>query len=420
MTTNVQKMTDDKGMIISPWRRDFPVLSKQMNGMPLCYLDSSASAQKPNSVICSMTDLMQNGYANVHRGLYQYSSELTRRYEDVRNGVARFIGASSPNEIIFTHGATESINLVARSLGTLCLNPGDEIILSVMEHHANIVPWQMMAKERGATIRVVPMTTAYELDRDALGQILSSRTKIVAVTHISNVLGTINPIKEITHQIKSYNPEIYVLIDGAQGAVHTPVDVADIGCDFYALTGHKLYGPTGVGVLYGRADVLDTMPPYQGGGDMIETVDFSDTTYRAPPHRFEAGTPPILEVIGFGAAIDYIDQIGWPNITAHEHELTMQLEQALSRIPEITIYGPKGENRAGIFSFTASWGHASDIAMILDQSGVAVRTGHHCGMPLMRTLGVPTTLRASLALYNNGSDVTTLTTALEKARRMLT
>jgi cysteine desulfurase/selenocysteine lyase len=404
--------------ITSPWRGDFPSMNDDMNGRPLVYLDSGASAQKPRAVIEAMADVTSHGYANVHRGLYQYSSDLTTRFEDVRGRVARFIGALSPDTIVFTRNTTEAINVVAQSWGGANLKPGDEIILTAMEHHANIVPWQMVTERTGATIKVWPITRDGRLDIADLQPLLTPRTRMVAFVHASNVLGTINDVKTITDKIKLFSPDIKILVDGSQAVVHFPVNVSDLNVDFYAFTGHKLYGPTAVGVLYGCAEILNAMPPFMGGGDMIDRVSFAGTTYRDAPHRFEAGTPAIAEVIGLGAAIDYISAIGWPAIAAHETALAGELCVALKSMPGVTIFGPD-EHRVGLYSFTCNWAHPSDIAMILYQYGIAVRTGHHCAMPLHDVLGVPGTVRASLGLYNDSTDIEALRAGLVKAREML-
>lgn len=401
------------------WRLDFPMMMREMNGRPLAYLDSAASAQKPYVVINTMARVMEEEYANIHRGLYRLSADLTARFEDVRTKVARFIGAATPESIVFTRNATEGINIVAQCWGRAHLKSGDEIIISAMEHHANIVPWQMIAREMGAVIRVWSVDEQGRLDLHDLQGLMTEKTRVLAVTHVSNVLGTINDVAAIVAKVKSFNPDIVVVVDGSQGVVHGPVDVTAMGCDFYAFTGHKLYGPTGVGVLYGKPQILATMPPWQGGGDMIETVTFAGSTFRAPPHRFEAGTPAIIEVIGLGAAIDYVADIGWNAIAAHEKNLTTELRLALEDVPGLTIYGPK-DHRAGIFAFTADFAHASDITMILDQCGVAVRAGHHCAMPLRDMLGVDATVRASIGLYNNSDDIMALAKGLHKAREMLT
>ncbi len=401
----------------SLWRQDFPALAGKMNNQALVYLDSAASAQKPHAVIQAMSRHMTHGYANIHRGLYEYSSTLTSQYEAVREKVASFIGATSLNEIIFTRNTTEGINLVAQSWGCTNINPGDEIVITTMEHHANIVPWQLVAAERGANIKIWPITNDGTLDIAQLPTLINARTKILSLAHVSNVLGTVNDIKSIIRAARAINPNIIVLVDGSQAVVHGPVNVTDLDADFYAFTGHKLYGPTGVGVLYGKQSILQSMPPFMGGGDMIERVSFAGTTYRDPPYRFEAGTPAIIEVIGLGAAIDYLNNIGRINIQAHEHALTAYLGDALRKVPGIHILGPR--DRIGLFAFYSDWAHPSDIAMILDQSGIAVRTGHHCAMPLHDHLGLTGTVRVSLGLYNNADDVDRFISALTKAKEML-
>lgn len=402
----------------SQWRDDFPILQTQMNGQPLVFLDSAASAQKPQAVIDAMRDVMENGYANIHRGLYKLSSELTARFEDVRAKIARFIGAENERCIVFTRNATEAINVVAQSWGRTFLKARDEIILTQMEHHANIVPWQLLRDQIGIVIKIVPVDESGILDLQALENLLSPKTRLVGVVHISNALGTINPVREINALVKKFNPEIKVLIDGAQGIVHSPVNVAHLGCDFYTGTGHKLYGPTGIGFLYGREELLNAMPPYQGGGDMIESVSVDKTIYRAAPHRFEAGTPPIVEVIGLGAAVDYLVDRGMDNIAAHEAALTDFALEQLWAIPELELLGPQ-TGRAGIFSFNLKGLHFSDIAMVLDQRGVAVRAGHHCCMPLMQRYGIQGTVRASLGLYSDENDILQLCAGLRKAQEIL-
>ncbi|HEY8189765.1 MAG TPA: cysteine desulfurase [Micavibrio sp.] len=400
------------------WRSDFPVLQKTMNGKPVSFLDTASSAQKPRVVMDAMRAAMDTEYANIHRGLYQFSQATTAKFEAARSKVADFIGAASDKEIVFTRNATESINLAAQSWGRANLKPDDEIILSGMEHHANIVPWQLLRDQIGVVIRVIPVLDDGTLDMAAFEKLLSPRTRFVSVGHISNALGTINPVAAMIKMARSYNPDIKIMIDGAQGIVHGAVDITALDPDFYAFTGHKIYGPTGVGVLYGRYEVLQSMPPYQGGGDMIERVAFDKTTYKDAPARFEAGTPAIAEIIGLGAAIDYVAAIGMDAIAAHEAELMDYAWDRLAEVPGLKYYGPS-ENRAGILSFTAEWGHPGDIAMILDQCGVAVRTGHHCCMPLMQRLGIEGTVRASLGLYSNTDDIDALTGALLKARELL-
>ena len=403
---------------IEACRDDFPILQTEMNGKPLRYLDSASSAQKPKVVIETMERLMGEGYANIHRGLYQFSQDMTQRYEDVRKKTSVFLGASSEKEIVFTRNATEAINLVAQSWGRKNLQKGDEILLTTMEHHANIVPWQILAKEMGLRVSFVPLEEDGSLSVETFEKTLTHHTKVVACTHISNSLGVINPVKEITALAKDFYPDMMVLVDGSQGAVHTKVDVQDIGCDFYVMTGHKLYGPTGVGILYGRYEMLQAMPPYQGGGDMIEQVTARGSTYKDAPARFEAGTPAILEVVTFGAALDYMQKFGLEAIEEHEKEIATYAQQKLSSVSGLNFYGVN-DNKIGIFSFTADWGHISDIAMILDQCGVAVRSGHHCCMPLMESLGIEGTLRASLGVYTNKADIDALVEGLEKAKDML-
>lgn len=403
---------------ISYCRDDFPVLSENVNRKPLAFLDTASSAQKPRAVIEKMREAMSFYYANIHRGLYHFSQMTTQEYESVRGKVADFINAKSQNEIVFVRNTTEAINLVAQSWGGANLKTGDEIILSGMEHHANIVPWQLLQDRVGFTIKVIPVLPNGTLDMDAYEKLLSGKTKLVTIVHASNALGTINPVERIVKIAKAYNADIKVLVDGSQSIVHGAVDVQAIGCDFFAFTGHKLYGPTGSGVLWGREDILNDMPPYQGGGDMIETVSFKGTTYKAAPARFEAGTPAFVDVIGLGAAIDYIHTVGRENIMSHEKSMLDYLASALSQIDGLTFYGAAQE-KVGIMSFNASWAQASDISMILDKTGVAVRTGHHCCMPLMETLGVPGTVRASIGLYTNQNDINALVQGLKKARELL-
>ncbi|MGH1455280.1 MAG: cysteine desulfurase [Alphaproteobacteria bacterium] len=402
----------------SPWRKDFPVLSTRMNGKDLAFLDSAASAQKPACVIDAMDDVLKGGYSNIHRGLYAISQDLTQNFEDVRKKVAGFIGVSSEKNIVFTRNTTEGINLIAQSWGRSFLQAGGEIVITEMEHHANIVPWQILAAQTGAVVKVVPITDDGVLDMDAFKAVLSDKTCLVAFTEISNALGTINPVSDIVSMVRGVNAEIKILVDGSQGVVHRAVNVTDMDADFYVFTGHKLYAPTGIGVLYGKADVLDAMPPYQGGGDMIERVSFTKgTTYREAPYKFEAGTPAIVEVIGLGAAIDYLSSIGMDKIAAHEETLLAYATNEMLKIDGLTLYGPTDlSQKAGILSFTMECAHPSDIGMILDQCGVAVRCGHHCAMPLMEAMGVDSTARASLAMYNDKGDVDALILALQKVK----
>jgi len=398
---------------ITQYRTDFPVLQTQMNGKPLAFLDSAASAQKPRAVIEAMNAVLEGGYSNIHRGLYTISQELTEKYEASRSKISKFIGASSPGEIVFTRNATESINLVAQSWGRSFLREGDEVIISAMEHHANIVPWQMLRDQIGIVIKVIPVDEYGVLDLQAFERLLTDKTKLVSVVHISNALGTVNPVDKIIHMAKDFYRDMVVLVDGSQGIVHGSVDVSGMGADFYVFTGHKLYGPTGIGVLYGREDLLAAMPPYQGGGDMIEHVSFDHTTYKDAPARFEAGTPAIVEAIGLGAAVDYCVNIGMDNIARHEAALLAYGTEMLESIPGLRMIGA-APDKAGIMSFVIDGIHPSDIGMVLDQMGVAVRTGHHCCMPLMERYRLDATVRASLGLYSSQDDINQLIEGLHK------
>jgi cysteine desulfurase/selenocysteine lyase len=396
-------------------RRDFPILSTKVNGKPLVFLDSGASAQKPRQVIDTMREVYETGYANIHRGVYYLSQHATERFEGVRAKVAKFINAGSAGEIVFTRNGTEAINLVAQSYGRTFFKQGDEVIVSEMEHHANIVPWQLLATQIGIKVVVAPIDDAGELIMDELERRLGARTRLVAITHCSNVLGTVTPAAEIARL--AHAKGIPVLFDGSQAVVHELVDVRALDADFYVFTGHKLYGPSGTGVLYGKTALLKQMPPYQGGGDMIAHVSFSGTTFREPPHRFEAGTPAIAEVIGLGAAIDYIESVGRARIAEWEHELRDYATARLSEIPGLAIYG-RAKNKAAILSFALDCAHPHDIGTILDQEGVAIRAGHHCAEPLMDRLNVPATARASFAMYNTMEDADALVKALRKVREM--
>ncbi|MGD1878541.1 MAG: aminotransferase class V-fold PLP-dependent enzyme [Kiloniellaceae bacterium] len=393
-------------------RRDFPILNQHVHGKPLVYLDSGASAQKPTAVLEAMDDVYRTGYANVHRGAYYFSQHLTDRYEGVRTKVARFLNAGSDQEIVFTRNVTEAINLVAQSFGER-LRQGDEVIISEMEHHANIVPWQLLRDRRGITLKVVPIAEDGSFRLDAYESMLSPRTKLVALTHVSNVLGTVTPMKEIIRL--AHKAGVPVLVDGAQAVVHGKVDVRDLDADFYAFTGHKLYGPTAIGVLYGKAELLKDMPPFMGGGDMIRSVSFAKTTYADPPHRFEAGTPPIVEAIGLGAAIDYVNAIGMDAIAAHEAGLLAYATERLRQVEGLTIVGTAKE-KASIVSFVLDGIHPHDIGTIVDREGVAIRVGHHCAQPLMERFGLPATARASLGLYNTPQEIDVLAQALEKVK----
>ncbi len=402
---------------IADCRADFPMLRQEMHGKPLAFLDTASSAQKPQCVIDSMRAVEETGYANIHRGLYAISQQLTEDYEAVRHKLARFINTESENNIVFTRNATEAINLVTQSYARQNLQAGDEVMITAMEHHANIVPWQLLRDQIGITLKIIPFDKRGVLDLNAYKNLLGEKTKIVSIVHTSNALGTINPVKDIIATAKSYNENIITLVDGSQSIVHGTIDVQEIGCDFFAITGHKLYGPTGIGALYGRYDLLEAMSPYQGGGDMIEHVTFEKTTYNKAPFKFEAGTPAIVQVIGLGAAIDYVSRIGAESIQAHEHEILTYATEKLNEIDGLTIHGT-APNKAGILSFTIENTHPSDIGMILDQCGVAIRTGHHCCMPLMQALNIDSTARASIGLYTNKNDIDRLVEGLNKVKDM--
>ena len=410
---------EDNRVDMSLYRDDFPILNAQMNGKPVAYLDSASSAQKPAVVIEAMRALYEGHYANIHRGLYQFSQVTTEAFESVRGKIQGFINAPGADEVIFTRNTTEAINLVAQSWGRKYLKRGDEIILSEMEHHANIVPWQLLAQETGITIKIIPVLDDGTLDFGSFMALLSEKTRLISLVHASNALGTLNNVQNLAEKAKNFNKNIRFLVDGSQSVVHGPIDVQALGCDFFVFTAHKLYGPNGVGVLWAKGDILADMPPYQGGGDMIESVSFkTGTTFKSAPARFEAGTPAIAEVIALGTAIDYVTAIGMDNIARREQELLSILTGQLQNIDGLTFYGT-APNKVGVVSFTADWAHASDIAMILDQCGVAVRTGHHCCMPLMERYGIDATVRASLGLYSNENDIEALINGLKKAKDML-
>jgi cysteine desulfurase/selenocysteine lyase len=396
-------------------RRDFPILREKVRGKPLVYLDNAATSQKPQVVIETLQKYYSRENANIHRGIHFLSERATQAYEDARAKVGGFLNAVESREIIFVRGTTEGINLVAQSYGRKFIGEEDEIILSAMEHHSNIVPWQILCEQVGARLRIIPMNDDGELLIDEYERLLGDRTKLVAVMHLSNALGTINPVKQII-QI-AHRGGVPVLVDGAQAAPHLEVDVRDLDCDFYAFSGHKLYGPTGVGVLFGKASLLDAMPPYQGGGDMIRSVTFEKTLYNVLPYKFEAGTPNIAGGIGLGAAIDYLSQVGLELVTAYERELLDYATEAVSTISGVRIIGTARE-KAGVLSFVLEGVHAHDVGTILDQEGIAIRTGHHCAMPVMQRFGVPATARASLAFYNTREEVDALVGATHKVKRM--
>lgn len=397
-------------------RQDFPILRQTVYGKPLVFLDSGASAQKPQVVIDAVRECYETYYSNVHRGAHYLSQRCTDEYEKVRAEIADFINAPSENNVVITSSVTESINLVAQTWGRKFLKAGDEIIVSEMEHHANIVPWQMLETELGVKLRAAPIDDQGEFLIEEFKALLNSKTKLVAIAEVSNVLGTILPVKEIVRLAHEQGAK--VLVDGAQGIVHQGVDVQDLDCDFYGFTGHKLYGPSGVGVLYGKSDVLNAMPPYQGGGDMIEKVSFSGTTFKEPPYRFEAGTPPIAQVIGLGAAIRYVSGLGMDNISAHELGLLAYGTEKMNAIEGVKIVG-QAKEKAAIISFLVDGTHPFDVAAVLDRQGVAARVGHHCAEPLMERLGVVGTVRASFGLYNNADDVDRLVAAIRKAKDLL-
>ncbi len=391
-------------------RRDFPALEQLVNGHPLAYLDNAASAQKPRSVMDAMTDAYTNNYSNVHRGVHTLSQRATSAYEGARETARKFMGANRSDEIIFVRGSTEGINLVARSFLRPQLGPGDEVLVSTLEHHSNIVPWQIVCREAGARLRVVPVDDHGDLDLSAFESLLSDRTKIVALVHVSNALGTIVPAKRIVELARQKN--IPTLFDGAQAAPHMQLDVAGLGCDFYTLSGHKLFGPTGIGILYGRYEILEQMEPYEGGGEMIRSVTFESTEYNTPPHKFEAGTPNIVGAIGLGAAMEYVESLGFEAISAHEQGLLSYATECLDAIPEVRILGTSA-SKAAVVSFVVSGVHAHDVGTILDQGGVAVRVGHHCAQPLMDHFGVPATTRASFVFYNTRQEVDRLVQGVE-------
>ena len=396
-------------------RNDFPILHQQIHGKPLVYLDNAATTHKPRAVIDALTNYYSNDNSNVHRGVHLLSQRATRAYENARKKTAKFINAEDPNEIIFVRGATEGINLVAHSFGRCCVGKGGEVLVTAMEHHSNIVPWQILCEEIGATLRVAPMNKDGELSLDEFEKLLTSKTQLVAVVQMSNSLGTINPVKEIID--RAHAKDAAVLIDGAQAAPHIKIDVQALDCDFYTFSSHKMYGPMGIGAVYGKREILETMPPYQGGGDMIASVTFEETKYNSVPHKFEAGTPNVAGAIGFGAAIDYVEAVGLSAIAAHENDLVEYTTEQLLSIPGIRIIGT-AKNKAGIVSFVMDGVHPHDIGTILDREGVAIRTGHHCTQPVMEFFGVPATSRASFAMYNTRSEVDALIAAIDKVKEV--
>jgi len=394
-------------------RADFPILSQiTRSGHPLAYLDNAATTQKPRQVIEAVTRFYTSGNANIHRGVYELSERATAAFEGARERVARFIGAASPAEIVFTRSATEAINLVAQSWGRSTLRPGDEVLVTAMEHHSNLVPWQLVCEQTGARLRAVPITARGELDLEAAERLLGDRTKLLAIGHVSNALGTVNPVRALA--ARAHGRGALVLVDGAQSAAHLRIDVADLGCDFFAFSGHKVYGPTGVGVLYGRADVLAAMPPWQGGGDMIEQVALEGSTWAAPPARFEAGTPPIAAVLGLATALDYFEAVGLDRIAAWEEELLRLATERVGEIRGVRLVGTARE-KVAVLSFILDGVHPHDVGTILDDEGVAVRAGHHCAQPVMTSLGIPATVRASFAFYNTVQEIEALARGVARA-----
>lgn len=396
-------------------RKDFPILSRTVYDRPLVYLDNAATTQKPREVVEAIVNEYYSVNANVHRGVHFLSQQATELHEQARERVACFVGARSSHEIIFTRGTTESLNLVASSFGEACMKAGDEVILSTMEHHSNIVPWQMLRDRKGIVIKVIPINEAGELDLKAYEELFTPRTRLVSVTHVSNVLGTVNPVKELTAVAHAH--DVPILVDGAQSVPHFPVDVTDIGCDFLTFSGHKVYGPTGIGVLYGREDWLDRLPPYQGGGEMIAHVTFAQTTYEQLPYKFEAGTPDYVGSNALAVALDYVSRLGMEHIAAHERELTAYAMERLGAIPGLRVYGQAREKDA-VVAFNIEGIHHLDMGTLLDRLGIAVRTGHHCAQPLMERYGVEGMVRASFGLYNTLQEIDTLAEGIERIRKM--
>ena len=418
MSTAVRRTTDDArrtAFDVEKVRADFPILHTKVYGKPLVYVDNAATSQKPRQVIEATDRYYREQNANIHRGVYYLSEHATAAYEGVRELAARFINAGEARQVIFVRSTTEAINLVASSWGRANLGPGDEVVISAMEHHSNIVPWQLICEERGASLRVIPMSRQGELQMDEARRIIGPRTRLVAVAHVSNSLGTINPVRELADLAHAQGA--LLLVDGAQSTPHGMADVQACGADFYTVSGHKMFGPTGIGLLYGRAELLEAMPPYQGGGDMIRNVTFAKTTFAPIPAKFEAGTPNIAGVVGLGAAIDYLRALPWPAVHAHEHDLHDYAVQLLREVPGVTIIGT-AKHKASVVSFTLEGVHPHDVGTIVDQEGVAVRTGHHCTQPVMDFLEIPATTRAAFAVYNNRADVDAQAAAVRKVRKV--
>ena len=392
-------------------RRDFPILTQKVHGKPLVYLDNAATTQKPIAVLDALSRFYMTECSNIHRGVHLLSEKATHEYEEAREKVRRFINAQDIREIIFVRGATEGINLVAQSFGRSRVEAGDEVVISAMEHHSNIVPWQMLCDEKRAVLRVVPINESGALIYEAFEQLIGPRTRLIALTHVSNALGTVNPVERVIEL--AHKRGIPVLLDGAQAIQHLPVDVQQLGCDFYVFSGHKIYGPTGVGILYGKADILETMPPYQGGGDMISSVTFEKTIYNKLPYKFEAGTPNIAGGIGLGAAIDYVSALGLERIAAYEQDLLAYATEAIGPLPRVRLIGT-APKKASVLSFTIEGIHPHDIGTILDQEGIAIRTGHHCAQPVMDFFQIPASARASIAFYNTHAEIDTLIAGIGK------
>jgi cysteine desulfurase/selenocysteine lyase len=412
----MQPVAIDHSLDVYSIRKQFPILQREVKGRPLVYLDNAATSQKPETVLQALDSYYRLHNANIHRGIHTLAEEATAAFETTRETARRFVNAASTEEIIFTRGTTEGINLVASSWGRTFLQPGDEIIISTLEHHSNIVPWQMIAQEKGAVIRVVPVTDQGEFQLDAFQAMLSPRTKFVSIVHVSNALGVINPVKQVIGAAHAVGAK--VLIDGAQSSVHLDIDVQALDCDFFAFSGHKVYGPTGVGVLYGKKEILEKMPPYQGGGEMIREVDFSGTTYNELPYKFEAGTPNIGDVVALKYALDFITETGKERIRTHEEDLLRYATAQLKTIDGLRIIGDI-ENKVSVISFVIDGIHPQDIGILLDNQGIAVRTGHHCTQPLMKRLGLPGTSRASFAVYNTLEEVDALRNGLLKVKKMM-
>lgn len=423
-TLNPEEQTIQPGAAASPLseaevqaiRADFPVLKQRFYDKPLVYLDNGATTQKPQAVIDRMKHFMEADYGTVRRGVYALSDGSTVAFQQAREASAKFINASSADEIVFVRGCTEALNLVAFSFSQAFLKPGDEVLITAMEHHANIVPWQMACKRTGAELKVIPMDERGVLDLDAYAQLLESgKVKLVGVIHVSNALGTVNPVKEMAAMAHEAGAKF--LLDGAQSAPHMPVDVQALNCDFFTFSGHKVYGPTGIGVLYGKYELLEQLPPYQGGGDMIETVSFEESTYSLPPRRFEAGTPAIIEAVGLAAALEYVSNIGMERIEATEQQLLSYLQEQLETVDGLRVIG-QAPHKAGVCSFLMEAAHPLDIGTLVDHDAVAIRTGHHCAQPIMREFNIPATARASLGIYNTKADVDALVNALHRVNRM--